>query len=285
MDSGLRIAHLSDPHFSEITYSASQFLSKRWLGNLNLILFRRSYQTDHLDHIPELLKHMEVEHVCITGDFSSTALDEEFTRAKTFVEKFHTQVSTLPGNHDVYTKEADETKRFYQYFPSRELQQERVEKKSLGKGWWWIGLDCAIPTPFFVAKGMFRETMEAKLEALLETIPKDECVVLGNHFPLIPGGAPMHDLGRARALQALLKRYPQVKLYLHGHDHKTYIKEQEGLPLIINSGSCAHKPGGTFYLLELFPTNCLVERLTFKEDEEQCTWVVDEQKHFNFRSS
>ena len=79
----LRIAHLSDPHFSKITYSPRQFLSKRWMGNLNLLLFRnQAYQTQYLWHLPELVESLEVESVFITGDFSSTSLNEEFLEGK-----------------------------------------------------------------------------------------------------------------------------------------------------------------------------------------------------------
>ncbi|NGX60557.1 MAG: 3',5'-cyclic adenosine monophosphate phosphodiesterase CpdA [Chlamydiae bacterium] len=278
----LRVAHLSDPHFSRVTYHPSQFLSKRWLGNLNLFLFRRkSYQTDHLGHIPELLDTLEVEQVFFTGDFSSTALDEEFEAAKAYVESFSMPVSLLPGNHDAYTKEAERSRRFYDFFPNTSLEKDRIEVTELGKGWWWIGLDCAVATPLFHAYGLFTPEMEAKLEAHLQKLPEGARVILGNHFPLYPSFHHTHDLKRNEALQKLLIRYPTVKLYLHGHDHKPYIKEKS-TPLVFNSGSCAHKPDGTFYLFDLFEEELLCQRLLFRKENDTFSWVVDWQKSFLF---
>ncbi len=282
----LRLVHLSDPHFSHITANPNQFLTKRWVGNLNLLLFRRhAYQTEHLTHLPELFDSLDVEHVCVTGDFSSLSLDSEFAEGRAFVESFSQPVHYLPGNHDCYTKSVEKTRRFYDFFPSEDLKQRRVERKSLGKGWWWVGLDCACATPPFFALGRFYPETEEELERVLDAIPKGDQVIVGNHFPLYPTGRHMHDLKRALALQEVLKRHPQVKLYLHGHDHSYYIKDRrsEGLPLVFNSGSAAHRPDGTFYLFELHETECLVERLLFRKDKKGFSWVMDWQKRFSYQ--
>lgn len=281
----LRLAHLSDPHFSRITLSPKQLINKRWIGNLNLLLFRRhAYQVEHLPHLPELFNALDVEHVCITGDFSSLSLDSEFAEGKAFIEAFSQPVHFLPGNHDCYIKEVEKNRRFYDFFPSEDLRNKRVEKKALGKGWWWVGLDCACATPPLFALGRFYVEMEAELERVLSEIPQHERVVIGNHFPLYPTNRPMHDLRRASELQEILKRFPQVKLYLHGHDHWYYIKDkrEEGLPLVFNSGSAAHRPDGTFFLFHLHEEECLVERFLFRKQNETFSWVIDWQKRFKY---
>lgn len=282
----LRIAHLSDPHFSQITYHPSQLFSKRLIGNLNLLLFRkRSYQTEHLWHLPDLLETLNIEALFITGDFSSTSLDAEFAMGKRLVEAFRErQLSTyvLPGNHDCYTREAQCLKRYYHFFPSEELLEKRVEHFHLGKGWWYIGLDCALATPLFCAYGCFFEKTEAYLEQVLKSIPASDRVIVGNHFPLFPEGRPQRDLKRAHALQEMLKAFPQVKLYLHGHDHTHYVidRQKEGYPLVLNSGSCAHRPDGTFYTIDLFDDECLVQRLVLNKEQSSFSWVTDWQKHY-----
>lgn len=287
----LRIAHLSDPHFSHITFSPKQFLSKRWLGNLNLLLYRKNaYQTEHLWHLPELLETLEVESVFITGDFSSTSLESEFEVGQKFIEAFREKklpTYFVPGNHDFYTTESQELKTFYHFLASEDLKTKKVEKVSLGKGWWYIGLDCAVAAPVFCAYGNFFKETEERLERALSEIPSTESVIVGNHFPLFTTGRPKHDLKRAKELQTLLSKYSQVKLYLHGHDHSHYIidRQNEGYPLVLNSGSCAHKPDGTFYLIDLFETECLVQRLLFRKKKGEFSWVIDWQKHFTFVSS
>lgn len=288
---GLRIAHFSDPHFSHITFNMGQFLSKRWLGNLNLMLFRKkAYQTAHLWHLPDLMESLEVEVLFLTGDLSSTSLDEEFEEGKKFVEAFRTKnlpIYTLPGNHDCYTKEAEHMQRFSHFFPSEGLKEKKVESVFLGKGWWYIGLDCAIAAPLFCAYGLFSESTERHLVEALLAIPSSDRVIIANHFPLFPAGRPRpkHDLKRAKDLQEVLKGFPNVKLYLHGHDHKYYIADHqhEGLPLVLNSGSCAHRPDGTFYLIDLYETECLIQRFLFRKERENFTWVIDWQRHYPLR--
>lgn len=285
----LRIAHLSDPHFSHITFHPKQFLSKRWIGNLNLLLHRKkSYQTEHLWHLPELFKQLEVETAFITGDFSSTSLDEEFSDGRRFCFAFSERgipLHVVPGNHDCYTKEAVRKSRFYAFFPpGADLRKRRVERVLLGKGWWYIGLDCAVVSPPFCSYGHFFKTTQDYLKEALLDIPANGKVIIGNHFPLFTTNRPHHDLKRAKALQEILKAFPQVKLYLHGHDHTHYIidRQKEGYPLVLNSGSCAHKPNGTFFLLDLFENECLIQRLLFRSEKDgSCHWTIDWQRHFS----
>ena len=282
----LRVAHLSDPHFSQITYQPSQLFSKRLIGNLNLLLFRkRNYQTDHLWHLPSLLKTMNIEALFITGDFSSTSLDAEFAMGKQLVEAFRERLLptyVLPGNHDCYTHEAQRLKRYYHFFPSEGLLEKRVEHFKLGKGWWYIALDCTLATPLFDAYGDFYEKTEVYLEQVLKMIPASDRVIVGNHFPLFSEGKPRRELKRADALQKLLKAYPQVKLYLHGHDHAHYVidRQEEGYPLVINSGSCAHRPDGTFYTINLFDKRCLIQRFILHNEKSTFSWVVDWEKYY-----
>jgi 3',5'-cyclic AMP phosphodiesterase CpdA len=290
-DSALRIAHLSDPHFSRISYHPRQFLSKRWIGNFNLMFFRQHrYQTEHLLHLPELVDSLKVEAVFITGDFSATSLDEEFSEGKKFASDFKEKglcTFVVPGNHDCYTKAIEQGKRFYSFFPSNDLRDKRVESFSLGKRWWYIGLDCAVATPPFCSYGIFLESTEKHLKEALLAIPHEDCVVVANHFPLFTTGRPLHDLRRAQELQNVLQAFGQVKLYLHGHDHEHHIadRQSEGFPLVLNCGSCAHRPGGTFYLIDLFEKECLVQRLVYqKEGNAPFSWDTVWQKHYTWRT-
>ncbi|MEZ5315529.1 MAG: metallophosphoesterase [Chlamydiales bacterium] len=283
----LKVAHLSDLHFSHPTFNPSQFINKRWIGNLNLLFFRKYlYDTKHLLHLPQFFDSLNVDHVCITGDFSSLSLDSEFRESKAFVDSFSQPVYFLPGNHDCYTKAVEKTRRFYHFFPSEDLKNQRIEKKYLGKGWWWIGLDCAVATPPFYSLGLFSSTMKKALKQILDCIPLHEHVIIGNHFPLYPTHRPMHDLQGAHLLQQILKNYPQVKLYLHGHDHKYYIQEErkEGLPLVFNSGSVAHRSNGTFYLFQLNEKECLVDHFILDNNRKTCSWVVNWQKRFTYNA-
>jgi 3',5'-cyclic AMP phosphodiesterase CpdA len=236
-----------------------------------------------------LLASLNVDVVLITGDFSSTSLDEEFEEGKKFIQSFKDLdllTYFLPGNHDSYTKKIDKERRFFNFLTSSELRTKRVECHALKSGWWYVGIDCAVATPFFCSYGIFSEEMEKELFHTLSALPNTDRVIICNHFPLFSTQRTLHDLKRADALQKLLQRFPQVVLYLHGHDHKSYIidKQHEGLPLTLNSGSCAHRPDGTFFIVDLFEKECLVQQLLFSHGKADATWSIYSQKHYNLKT-
>jgi 3',5'-cyclic AMP phosphodiesterase CpdA len=281
----LRIAHFSDPHFASITYHPNQFFSKRWLGNMNLLFFRsKTLRTRQLLDLPELFISLGIDFVAITGDLTTTSLDEEYKQAKVFVDSFIAQgmvTAVLPGNHDIYTKESERAQRFYQYFPSSAVK-DKVEVRKIKEGFWWIGLHCAYASNLFLSNGKFTSSMEVSLKNTLDTIPREDCVIIGNHFPLFSTGNMRHDLMGAKKLQEIVKKYPNIKLYLHGHDHVHYIvdKIQEGFPLVLNAGSASHLPGGSFYVLDLSPENCFCKRFSFENKESKNPWSLQEERLF-----
>lgn len=261
----LRIAHISDPHFASLSFNFNQFFSKRWLGNCNLLLFRsKLHRTDELIQLPKLFSSLQVDLVAITGDLTTTSLDKEYIKAKAFVSSFTDyglMTVLLPGNHDIYTKGSARAKRFYQYFPSA-AAEGKIEVKKIKESFWWIGLDCAYASNLFLSDGKFTAEMKKALEKILVKIPSSDSVIMGNHFPLFSSGNRRHDLQGTQELQKLLQRFPQVRLYLHGHDHVHYIvdKRKEGLPLTFNAGSISHWPERGFYLIDLTEKECHWQR-------------------------
>lgn len=202
----MRILHFSDPHFSYITFDPKQFLSKQWLGNFNLALFRRNrYQTHHLDKIPQLASQLQVDVVLLTGDMTSTSQIIEFEMARDFVQLFEQPIYVLPGNHDMYTKHAEKHKVFYSFFPSDLMQATWIEKHRLTEGWWWVGLDCARANNLLKSNGVFRAKMDQHLEGVLNSIPEKDSIIIGNHFPLYTRSRPAHDTERASVLQDILR--------------------------------------------------------------------------------
>lgn len=275
----IRLAHISDLHYGTISFHPSIFLSKRWIGNFNLMLFRnKAIKNKHLDSLPDLFQKLNIEAVCITGDLSSTSLDNEFQKAKNFIENVSSKIPILliPGNHDCYTREVEKNQRFYSFFPKNE--QGRIETKKIKESWWWIGMDSTLATYPFFSYGVFFESMENKLESVLQNIPEKDCVIVANHFPLISSNRPRHDLKNAEKLQKILRKYRQVKVYLHGHDHQPYIinGQNEGLPLIINAGTCSLLPKGSFFALELSCDLCKIEQYCYYNS----SWILSNCNEF-----
>lgn len=271
-----RLAHISDLHFSKPSWNPFQFCSKRWLGNLNYLLSRKNaLKPENLTTLFPVFHEYKVDAVLITGDLTSTSHEEEFSLAKQFIdslqlEKFN--VFTLPGNHDQYTKKAYRNQLFYQFFnthysPSNDsltslsLKENKMTAAHLGHGWWLLALDTAIATSLISSNGYFSPNLEQTLEKALKEIPSDHHVILLNHFPIFSNESSRKSLIRKEALKNLLERFPQVKLFLHGHTHRHTIADlrSSSLPIFLDSGSTARREGGTWNLIEMNSSGCDVE--------------------------
>lgn len=268
----LRIAHISDLHFAKSCWSFSQFFSKQWLGNVNLVFARKKdYLQDRLLVLPELFQTLKIQHVIISGDLSTTSQHKEFAMALKFVSSLKEkgfEVITIPGNHDQYTKKAYKNKWFYDYFPSSfgaienyNLKEHGVAAKQLNDLWWIVALDTALATSLFSSRGLFSEPIEAKLKELLRTLPETVHVILVNHFPFFQNSTPRVWLERGPELQALIRTFPKIKFYLHGHSHRHCIADLrvDGLPIIGDSGSTPHREEGSWNLLEISPQGCTID--------------------------
>lgn len=266
----MRIAHLSDLHFSRFSFGLTQFLSKRWLGNLNLLLNRsHDYHEKRPFSLPELLESLKVTHVIITGDLTTTSSRKEYAVAQGFIECLKTHgfdVFVIPGNHDHYTKQACKSKLFYRYFPAQfsnspfNLKDHRVTSHRLQDSWTLVALDTALATPLISSNGCFSEEIERHLIALLATIPEDENIILMNHFPFFQHDEPKRRLWRGDELQKVIENHLNIQLYLHGHTHRRCVADlrKNGLPIILDSGSTSYRKG-SWNLLDIQPDGCDLE--------------------------
>ncbi len=275
----MKIAHLSDLHFSKISLHPSQFFSKRWIGNLNLLCSRKKNFADtQIFSLIPLFQELKIDYVLITGDLSTTSLEGEFERASQFIEALKEKgikVLVLPGNHDHYTKKAYSEKVFYNYFPANfspelldiDLRKEGITLKSLQPGWWLVALDTALATSLISSRGCFSPQLEKHLHEVLARIPREDRVLLANHFPLFQSDGPRKALKRADALQKSLKGFPNIKFYLHGHTHRHSIADLrvQRLPIVLDSGSAAHRTQGYWNLLHIDEQRCLVDVFHHKE--------------------
>jgi 3',5'-cyclic AMP phosphodiesterase CpdA len=291
-----RIAHISDLHFSQITWSPSQFFSKRWIGNINLLLRRkREFDPDALlTPLLDTFRKQDIQLVLISGDLSSTSLEAEFLEASSFIDRLrdsHIDVVTLPGNHDHYTKSAFQKKIFYQFFDTHfsspsligeefSLKEHQVAVKKLPHNWWIVALDTALATPLFSCQGKFSEQIEQNLEKVLSILPEDDFVIVANHFPIFTVDHAQRHLIRDEALKKIFQKWKKVKLYLHGHTHRHSIADlrNANLPILLDSGSTAHKFFGSWNLIECHPKSCEVRPfkwLKTSPDQKEKSWVSE----------
>lgn len=294
-----RFAHISDLHFSKISWNPSQFFSKRWLGNLNLLFCRnQTFDPSRLTTLIPIFHEKKIDSVLITGDLSCTSHEKEFLLAKEFIDCLREQnfkVFALPGNHDQYTQRAFKKQLFYNFFPatygspsdllsSLSLKEDKLTTTYLGEGWWLIGLDTAIATSWWASTGYFSAVLEQKLEMALQAIPSDHRVILINHFPLFSNESPRKSLLRSEALKKLIEGFPKIKLFLHGHSHRNCIADlrSSNLPIILDSGSPAQKEGGTWNLIDVTPSGCEIEVFKGQNVDDSTVWQSILKSHFKW---
>ena len=82
-----KIAHISDLHISRITYNISQFFSKRFVGNFNLLLKRKkNFKEEILKELYEIFEKEKIDCIIVSGDLSSTSLKREFEEGRKFFD-------------------------------------------------------------------------------------------------------------------------------------------------------------------------------------------------------
>ena len=278
----MRIAQISDFHFTHITWNPFRLFSKRILGNLNWLFSRSSvFAHQQLDSIPEMLRELEVDLVLLGGDLTTTALAEEFLLASKFVSKLSQNWIAIPGNHDHYTYRSWRKKHFYRYFSNKResithpldfftLKDHGVEAHKIGPGWWVLALDTARATNPYSSQGLVSEKLENYIVEALSLIPPQDAVICFNHYPFFPQDESRRNLVRGEALQDILQSHPKVRLYLHGHTHRHAIADLQPnrLPILLDSGCCVQGSEGTWNLIDLLPDHCEVTAFRWNKQWE-----------------
>ena len=252
----MRIAHFSDLHLLSLDGARFiDFLSKRWIGALNLVVSRgRHHQTSVFDAMVADLNENPVDHIVCTGDVTNLALEGEFRFARARFDQIGVgarEVTVVPGNHDAYVPRG--TKFFQGYFADYHESDD---------DWHWddgdpwpvvrvrgdvaiIGLSTSRATPWFTAYGRVGEKQLDRLAAVLgdSRLSGKFRLLLIHHSP-----TGKRSESRIRGLRDR-DRFSQViaehgaELILHGHEHLDLLHELPGpdgtpIPILgIQSGS------------------------------------------------
>ncbi len=234
-----RLAHLSDPHVRSFAgVQLRDFLGKRAVGGLNLLLFRRR------KHRPELLKDMQADlmtrapdHLAVTGDLSNLSLEGEWRAALQWIEGLGwgpDRITVIPGNHDAYVREAVQSGGFERLFAA----YQKAELREAGESYPFVrlrgevalvGVCTCVPTGDLGAWGQIGEAQLARLERLL-TAPEvaGRTRVLLIHHPPVAHQPPENRNLRDRGALASLLARTGCELVLHGHDHRDEFAQLDG---------------------------------------------------------
>jgi len=224
----MRIAHITDIHFMEHP-PLGRLLGKRLLGSANLYLagrrhhFHREVQLAAVRQLVEL----QPDLLIITGDLTAQALPTEFAVARAALDPALSSAPSLviPGNHDVYTQNAQHTQRIREEF-SEFMHLEGSIGRLDGDGFTVLGLDPNRPT-LLNASGRVPEDQLSDLASALQQAPRG-LLVLALHYPLLDRHGEVYDgsghgLVNARDLISVLDEAPRVPdLIVHGHVHHGY---------------------------------------------------------------
>jgi 3',5'-cyclic AMP phosphodiesterase CpdA len=225
-----RLAQVSDLHFRGFRgASATQFLSKRLIGVLNMLVSRRrAHRMDLLEKLCVDLRAQAPDHLVLTGDLSNIAIVGEWDAALVWIKSSGmstTSVTVIPGNHDAYTSDVVKARTFEQMFAA--YQTCDVERTSdypfvrIRGDVALVGVNSAVPTGDFGAWGRVGDEQLARLEVALgsaELLGKTR-VVLVHHPAVRHKRGEGHNLRDRDALAEVLERVG-AELVLHGHDHE-----------------------------------------------------------------
>ena len=232
-----RIAHISDLHVVSSTgaHWRDIIFNKRLTGYANLILRRgRVHRREYLLAVLSAAA-ARADHLVVTGDITNLSLEHEYEEARTLLDEAaqRTEVTVVPGNHDIYLPSPHRHRRFPHHFGpflrsdlpelARDLPAGRFPCVKLRGRLAIIGLSSAVPRPPFIASGYIGHEQLAAFESVLahSEVQRRTPIVLIHHPPVDP--RPRLEQWRdglvdAPALRRSLGRLPRG-LVLFGHLH------------------------------------------------------------------
>ncbi len=226
------LLQVADLHFWNLTINPFRLLNKRALGMLNVALRRRhEFDAARAFSYLEALAASSCRQLLLTGDFTSTSLDEEFEQARAFVAELCNRGFTphvLPGNHDVYTFESVRTRRFQRHFGEYLPRNGYPSCHTLPGGTSLILVPTVCPN-LLSSRGRIADSDVSTVTKLLAEA--SDPVIVAGHYPLLlrtPGYVLTKErlLRNAEALRETLGGCGRRVLYVCGHVHRfSYVKD------------------------------------------------------------
>ena len=223
----MRLALIGDVHLFQTDVPPSRLVGKRLLGHTNLMINRR-FRFNHrvLEPLIDRVGALGLDAVLLSGDVTTTSLEDEFHDVATFLEPLARKLPTVivPGNHDKYTFRSVRHRRMKEHMAGI-LPDSFPHVQPLNGSWRLLCLDSAQPQLFWSRGALGYEQMQA-VTAFLASLTRDDALVVLCHYPAdIPAGIPYswgHALAEAKQLHELLTACPARIVYAHGHIHKPW---------------------------------------------------------------
>ncbi|MGU9982284.1 metallophosphoesterase family protein [Phreatobacter sp. HK31-P] len=220
------IAHVSDLHLSPVPFPLGEGL-KPALGWINWRRKPGAHDVARGERTLAAIRACAPDHVALTGDLIELGLPVEYAAAGAALASLAEpeRVSWAPGNHDVYTRQAEQRLQAILadwltpaagegdlrcHFPRLDL----VGKAAV------VTLCSGTPTWLFSAEGELGADQLTRLDALLADLDRVHHlpVIAVHHPPHAPGVSQLKRLRDGEALMQILARH-RCPLVLHGHLH------------------------------------------------------------------
>lgn len=240
----VRVAHITDVHV-ERTPGVGDLFNKRLAGAVNLYALGRRHHFSRASQsaLVQAVAEVEPDLILCTGDLTATATAAEFAAAVALVAPLRSRFPwvAMPGNHDVYT---DESVGRY----ARSFGPTAPVRVFAAGGWDLVLVDVCHPD--WLSRGWLGDAGITELEATLSGGTAPALVAI--HYPLRNRrgeryGPSTRACIDAAAIEAVLVRFPRVRLVVHGHEHHGYRTElpRDGDPIVSidpGAGGYAHLP-------------------------------------------
>lgn len=217
------LAHLSDLHMA-IEPRGSQLLSKRGLGYINWLRKRKKiHRPEVLAAIVHDLKAQSFDHVAVTGDLVNFSLPDEYARARDWLAALGSprDVTTMPGNHDVYVRGVEAMPaQFWGDYMRGDDGLDRFPFLRRRGDMALIALSTGVATGPFMATGRLGSRQLSRFAEILMQTRDAFRIVLIHHPPVSPLRRHLRRLVDAPALRRMLAEQG-AELLLHGHDHRS----------------------------------------------------------------
>lgn len=261
----MRLVLFGDIHLYRLWLAPWQLMSKRILGQSNLILNRRKrFRHDLLPSMIEQAIGLEPDMLLLSGDLTTTSLKSEFLDVAKALRPLTERVPTVlvPGNHDRYTFRASRTLLIDRVL--HELVPDAFpHTRDLTDRWRLLALDAAVPR-VYNARGRLGQAQFEAAKTYVESLDETQGLVVLCHYPCaLPSHIHEHEshaLEERDALRAALEDCKARVVYIHGHIHHPWHHEPgdgSGVPFTcIDAGSpCMtdpeHPRGQGFFEIEL----------------------------------
>ncbi|HPQ72008.1 MAG TPA: metallophosphoesterase [bacterium] len=258
-----------------LSIPAAIFLSRQFLRLKRIFYLKKDTECMRQALLADL-SNQRVKHVVITGDITNVASEDEFVMASKFVKKLRliANVTLIPGNHDVniqrLTAFGEDAKldRYIEYFGDERWKNQFPYFQAINDIC-FISLDSTCFNPLLNSRGSISEGQLDRLNDMFhrpEARNSYKVLVLHHHIKPEPKRKKVAnmflDLSNANDLISIAESN-RVDLILHGHEHKMYEYDLNGIMLhcagaTTNPDSRPNDDG--FYNIFEFSNGAMVKR-------------------------